>query len=130
MPGPIVDLDRLAMILVEASFFGDRRAAEKWGITARTVHNYRKRLNTDAEFSKLFNLKRQEYQQDWIEDIPATVRNGIQWLSQAFNKLEPTAENVHAITGAIKILTEIGLTKELVDARLGKFSLPERTEDN
>jgi hypothetical protein len=121
MAAPTVDLERASLILVEAMFYGDKRAAKKWQIAPVTVERYRKRLNTDSELKALVVKKRREYEQDWVKDIPIAVRGGIQWLSQAFLDLEPTAENVHAVAGAIKLLTEIGLTKELIDARLGKL---------
>lgn len=117
-----VDYPKLALILVEALYFGDKRTAARWGITNRTVVNYRNRLNDDAELSNLFLLKKSQFETDWASKIPASILAGIDYLGEAAKQTDYSPETIHAIAGAVKILAEIGLTKELIDARIGKFN--------
>ena len=124
-----LDYDRVTSILVEALFFGDARTAKRWGITRQTVINYRNRLEEDSELLRSFTLKKQAFEDNWASEIPAAVKAGIHYLLEAFGKLEYNAENMYAITGAIKILAEMGLTKDIIDARLAGYSRENRTED-
>ncbi len=129
MAKPSVDIDRAAMILVEAAFFGDVRASEKWGIHKRTVENYRKRLEDDNRLVALFHLKREAFLTDWIETLPVAIRAGTQYLIESFqvaNRGDP--EVIHAVAGAMKVMAEIGITKEMLDAKLGRLG-QDRTED-
>ncbi len=128
--GPLVsrNLDRVAMILVEASFFGDKQAAEKWGISPTTVANYRRRLNlnTDKGLVELFDQKRQEFENNWTQKIPLAIMAGTDALIKAFQEADlKDPAVIHSIAGAMKIMTEIGLAKEVIDVRLGKFDRPD-----
>lgn len=44
---------RAAMILCDAILMGDRITAEKWGITQRSIQNYRHRLQNDERIVQL-----------------------------------------------------------------------------
>lgn len=48
MPKTVFDADKAAKLLVEATMFGDAKAAEKFKVTPRTLRNYRKRLSEDT----------------------------------------------------------------------------------
>jgi len=129
MPNTLIDIDRVTMILVEAAFFGDVKTSEKWGIHKRTVENYRKRLKDDAKLVALFNLKKEMFLSDWVETLPVAIRAGTQYLIESFqvaNRGDP--EVIHAVAGAMKILAEIGITKEMLDVKLGRLE-QNRTED-
>lgn len=126
-----LDHDRVALILVEALFLGNVRAAEKWGITDRTIRNYRSRLKDDTALSDCFRMKKAEYEQNWVSDIPAAIKVGTQFLIKAFQEADHTQpEVIHAVAGAMKILAEIGLTKELIDVKLGKLDRGDGTADS
>lgn len=122
------DYPRLALILVEALFFGDKRTAQRWGITGRTIVNYRYRLAEDEELSRLFYLKKTEFESNWAKDIPAAIMAGISFLGEAAKQNDYSPEMIHAIAGAVKILAEVGLTKEIIDARIGKLDRPDGEE--
>ena len=82
-PLTLVDYPRIALILVEALFYGDKRTAKRWGITNRTVENYRYRLNDNEELSNLFNEYRQQFESNWAAKIPAAIIAGIDYLGEA-----------------------------------------------
>jgi hypothetical protein len=100
---PIVSNDsKIALILVQAMFYGDKAAANDWGISRRTVDNYRRKLTTDAELVKLFNITRDEFCKNWLEDAPIAIRTAIKWIT-------------------IKTLVEVQLTKDTFDVRLAEY---------
>ncbi len=84
MAKTLADADKMAMILVEAVFFGDKRTAEKWGIHRSTVSRYRTRLDTDKKLEALFTLKRQQFEVNWTQRIPIAIIAGTDALIKAF----------------------------------------------
>lgn len=116
-----IDYNRAATILVEAIWLGDQRTAKKWGITQRTIIRYRNKLETDDELSQLVTYKNDVFTNDWAAGIPSAIRAAISFLQEAAMKANPEDPAViHAVAGALKMLAEVGLTKEVIDARLGR----------
>lgn len=118
-----INVDRATNVLVEAVFFGDKEAASRYGLSVRTVDNYRRRVNTDKDFALLFKQKKAEFEKNWADEIPMAIRAGTRFLLKSFQEADyKDATVIHAIAGAMKILTEIGLAKEIIDVRLGEYS--------
>ena len=125
-----LNYERAALVLVEAVYYGDRVASERWGISVRSINRYRHRLATDPELAELVRLKKEAFERDWIEEMPAAIRAGVRFLTNAFGASDPTdPDAIHAVAGAIKILAEVGLTKEIIDARLGRHDRSNREEN-
>lgn len=121
-----LNYDRASAILVEAAFFGDVATARRWGVHTRTIENYRQRMDSDTQLVSLFQSKKESFESDWAKDIPMALRSAIRFLQTASQSVEVTPESIHAVAGAAKILAEIGLTKEIIDARLGRHDRPDR----
>lgn len=120
-----INIDRAAMVLVEAIFYGDKATADRYGITTRTVENYRKRLKDgkNEKLSEVFYQKKTEFERDWVSEIPAAIRAGTRFLLRSYQEADHTdAAVIHAVAGAMKILTEIGLAKEIIDVRLSEYN--------
>lgn len=116
----VLNRERAAMVLVEAVFFGDQSAADRYSLTKRTVRGYRERLSTDKELSSLFQIKKDAFESGWAEEIPAAMRQGTRFIIRAAQEGDASdPDMVHSIAGAMKILAEIGLTKEILDVRYG-----------
>lgn len=125
-----LDYDRVATILVESIYFGDVPTAKRWGLSTRTIERYRKRLNEDDKLSGFVALKKERFESNWAEEIPAAIRNGTRFLIKSFQEADPKdADSIHAVAGAMKILAEIGLTKEIIDVRLGRYNRENGEED-
>ncbi len=108
-----------SIILVEAAFFGDKTTAAKYGISPRTIHRYRKRLNEDAQLSALVKIKKDRMEQEWAKEMPAAIRASIDFLRKAANSAKTDdPDAIHAVAGALKILSEVAMTKKVIDARL------------
>ena len=76
-------LNRIAMILVEASLFGDNRAAQNAGLTRATIINYKKKLSSDPELSQIFTLKKQELEDNWVNEVASTLLAGMDYIKRA-----------------------------------------------
>ncbi len=118
-----INVDRATSVLVEALYFGDKEAARHYDLSIRTINNYRTRVNTDEDFAQSFKQKKEEFERNWADEIPAAIRAGTRFLLKSFQEADHKDPIViHAVAGAMKILTEIGLAKEIIDVRLGEYS--------
>lgn len=115
------DYDRAAMILTEAAYRGDQETARRWGISERTIYNYRKRVETDEKLAELFAAKKAAFERGWADELPASIRAAIEFLKRASQQADQRDPSViHAIAGALKIQTEVAITKDILDARLAR----------
>lgn len=114
-----LNYEKAAMVLVESDFFGDEEVATRWGITTRTIRNYRNRLAIDPQLSALFQVKRQLFAASWIDDASKTLKISLGELSRRVRIAtnEEDAKVIHAIAGAAKIVGELKIAHDaLMDA--------------
>lgn len=124
------DYDRAAAILVEAAYYGDQKAAQRWDISERTIYNYRKRAKTDEKLSDLFKSKRATFERSWADELPGSIKAGIDFLKRAAQSADHNNPDViHAIAGALKIQAGVAVTKDILDARLARERGPTDTPD-
>ena len=124
------DPTRMALILVHALYSTDKAAAREYGVSERTIENYRKRLGTDVELTEIFILKKAEVEQDWVARIGPAIFSSVDYLEQAAKEISKTdPDAVHAVAGALKILAEISMTREIMNARLTRYIDESRTKD-
>jgi hypothetical protein len=125
-----LDYDRAAAILVEAAYRGDDETVKKWGVSRQSIYNYRNRLENDPKLLHTFTLLKKEYDTNWANDIPAAIRSGIDFLGRASKEADPKdPDAIHAVAGAVKILAEVGMTKAILDVRLGGLFGEDGAED-
>jgi uncharacterized protein YaiE (UPF0345 family) len=98
---------------------GDRAAAEKWEVSTRTIEDWRSRLPEDEKLRAEFNKKKRSRENSWAVEIPETIKAALGFIKSATNHADPAdPEAVKAISGALKVLLDIDLTKQVLDARL------------
>lgn len=113
--------EKAAVILAESSLYGDKSTAEKWGITTKTIRNYRARLTVNSQLSLIFQLKKQQLESTWAAELPLALKAGIDFLKRASQSADPNdSEAVKAITQSIKVLTEVMMTREVLDRRFAQ----------
>lgn len=111
--------DKAARILLDAATIGDRAACDKHEISLRTLQRYRSRLADDQELSRAVASKKAIQDKQWAQEIPAAIAAGIDFLKRAAQDCDSShPDAVHAIAGAVKILSEVSLTRDVIDARL------------
>lgn len=119
MANPNFDSDKAARILLDAISMGDRAACDKWQISTRTLVRYRERMNGDNSLAQAVREKKALQDRAWASEIPSAISSCVEFLraaSQEVSKTDPEA--IHAVAGSLKILSEVLITREVIDARL------------
>lgn len=111
--------DRAASALVDALFVGDKEAAAKWDCSTRSIEEWRVRMKEDGDLLLAFNAKKRSREKTWAGDIPEAIASGLKFIKDATSHADPAdPEAIKAITQAVKVLMDIDLTKQILDARL------------
>jgi hypothetical protein len=97
-------------VLFEAAFSRDQPVADKYGITVRTITNYRARLERDLILAGLVAAKRRAFEQvtrglppaltealERLDEMAAFARGG-GWISPS--SLEAVSERLRSVLGA------------------------------
>jgi hypothetical protein len=109
---PKLKPERIAQIVAEADLFGVAKTVERWGITDRTIRNYRARINDEPELADIFRSKKKELSVAWLETSSQSMLHAIAHAGKLMEKVETlSAEKapgaLHAVTGYIKIVGEL-----------------------
>jgi hypothetical protein len=111
--------ERAASALVDAIFSGDKAAAEKWDVSTRSIEEWRVRLKEDSELEAQFKIKKKAREKSWAGEIPHTIEEGLKFIKDATKHADPAdPQAINAITSALKVLMDVDLTKQVLDARL------------
>ena len=111
--------DKASSALVDAIFMGDRAAAQKWEVSTRTVEEWRSRLHTDEKLQAEFKRKKRLRENAWATEIPETIKAGLKFIKDATSHCDPAdPDAVKAIASSLKILLDVDLTKQVLDAKL------------
>lgn len=116
MANPKRDNHKAARALVDAALQGDAQACASHGIALRTLQNYRKLLETDDELALFYaELSRTVTTQSWADELNLTLTGAIRKQGAMIRGLkDDTADNIVAVTGAIKALSEIAITRDVL----------------
>lgn len=111
--------ERAAQALTDAILMGDEAAAKKYEVSVRSIQEWRSRLHTDPVLVESFAKKKRLQDDAWADEIPAMLKAGIKYLKDAAQQCDPRdPDSVHAIAGAIKIVSEVEQVRKVIDARL------------
>lgn len=119
--------ERVAEILVDAYLTRkDAVTAKKHGISVKSLYNYRKRLDEDAELAELFREKKAVASDGWADEVPGAMRASVTFLREAAERGERAdPEMVHAIAGSMKLLSEVASTWKFLELKLLNTSKPQ-----
>ena len=106
-----LDRERAAAVIFEAAFSRDHLVAEKYGITTRTITNYRRRLDRDVALAGLVAARRGAFEQatrglppvliealERLDEMAAQARAGQPVSAEA---LESISEALRSVLGAL-----------------------------
>lgn len=112
-----LDKSRAAEILVDAIYLGDDRAADKWGVTSRTIRRYRDRCAADPELSAFVQQKRSVNEANWAPELARALKVTIRKLAHFVETVDnPTLEAAREIRLLFKDLAEIQVMREVLGA--------------
>lgn len=114
--------ERAAQIIAEAVMGGITATCDKYGISQRTFHRWRARLTAgDTILAEKVTVKMAALERDWAEELPEAIRAAIAFLKRSgevADAKDPQA--IHSVAGALKILTDVTLSRRLIDAKIAK----------
>lgn len=113
-----------AAILVEALYTTDKDTCEKYGISIRSLQNYRQRLATDAELALIFARRQKDSYSLWVDEVPVALFKAIKFIGQAADSVSVDANYrrnpmvIEAVAGALKLVAEVHFANKVITARL------------
>lgn len=110
--------ERIAAILADASVLGDAAAAEKHGVSERTIKRYRQRHADSPSVSPLVTQYKEAIAADWIEqttDARARILNKVLALVDI-------ADDLHKVVGALKIVHDANVSERIIRGGLSADS--------
>ena len=110
------DNEKAAKILAEAALLrNDAKVCERWGITTRTLQNYRAALAEDGELSASFiNLLKATETQDWLTQLDATMQSVLKKIADGLELFAPESfSDLVSLAGIIDTLSEIRLSRDM-----------------
>lgn len=119
-----------ASVLLAALFGTDDKACKQYGVSLRSLQNWRKRLATDQEFAELFATKKRTFDAAWADKLPIALSRGIQLITECADAIAADVQMrknpnvIAAIAGAIKICADVHYTGKLIDARIADGNRP------
>ena len=114
--------ERVALALLHALYSSDKEAAKLYGISTRTIEKYRRHLGIDEELTAIFLLKKEIFERDWVGRTAPAIIEAIDFLQRAAQSADPKdPDAIHAMAGALKILSEISMIKQIIDARMDQY---------
>ncbi len=117
-----VDIDRAAEILVQSIYQSDKQTAREWGISTKTIQNYRKRMSEDDSLSIAFQRKRELVESSWVDKIGGALLKTINFIERASEEMDTSdPEALHAVTGSFKILAQTDIARMMINARYGNI---------
>ena len=116
-----MNADRIAAALVAAALLGDKRAAEKHGVTTRTLRRWRTRAARDVELSAIVREKRDAVERAWAAEIPEALAADLDLIRRtAVETRNRSPEMVRAMAVAVKVISEVAVTWRILEARLAR----------
>ncbi len=107
-----------ARVLADAAMRGDAEAASKHGVSLRPVQKYRTRARRDPAKAAEAMQKIDQVNRDWTAQAQDDLKAMCARLRDMCAKVKPTPEGVHAVAGAIKILSEATNARVFLEAKL------------
>jgi len=126
---PKFNYERAATALAEAAFTDDLTASQRHGVSLRTLERYRSRLRTDEKLAAFVAAKKAALEREWASSLAPAIREAIRFLQRAAREADPGDPNaIYAVAGALKILSEVFMTREVIGARLAGTDRAQRAE--
>lgn len=110
-----------AHAVVAAVTHGDRVAAERAGISVRSLERWRAELSSDPDVAALVVARRARAVSVWSDKLDAALSASCDFIERAAEVLDPAdAGAVRAMTKALGTLAEVQQRKRILDERLGE----------
>jgi hypothetical protein len=114
----VFDPEKAARALLDAALMGDGKAAKKHGVDRVTLFRWRERMASDPILQHKVSERKAMIDQKWGEELDGAIANAVDFLNRATETASPAEpEAIAAITNSLKVLADIRLTVDVVNAR-------------
>lgn len=104
---------RAARILVDAFALGDKTAADKHGVSEKSVQRYRQRLEEDGQLSALVRRLQARAHRDWSASRLNFLRGGIDKLNALV--AEADVSQIRDVAEAVKVVGELQVASDALN---------------
>lgn len=117
--------DFAAAVLIAAVYTSDADACSKYGVTTRTLQNYRKRLISDRLLSECFATRKAKLDDAWVEDFIGPLKQGAEVIASCFKEMKQNPKAfqnpmlIDAVSNALRTIADIVLTNKAINAQFG-----------
>lgn len=120
---PAFNRERAAAVLVDAAFRGDKRAAKRHGVTEQSVFLWRKRMATDKALLDIFNVMHKRACERWADGLAPAIVAATAFIQEAAaaNHVDDP-QKLQAVSEALRVVSDVKLTNEVLNARLAQLS--------
>lgn len=119
-----------AGVLVMAAYTSDDVATKKYGVSLRSLQNWRRLLQTDAEFAELFATKARLANKRWADDFLVPLRKAAVVIDEAFEEIRKNPRAllnpmlITAVAEAAATCADIVITNEAINAQFSNQDQP------
>lgn len=120
-----IDPDLLAQTLAYASLHGDQAASKHFKISIRTLQRARANPDQCVQLADIVTHKKDVLLDKWAGSVPSALADCVAFVQQATQNLsaaDPVA--LHAISSAIKALSEAQMNREVLEIWLEQNRTP------
>ena len=108
--------DRKALIVSYAAIHGDEPTSQQFKVSVRSIQRYRREAGESDTLSQSVAHKKDLVIAKWTEGAPSAVTACVAFVARAARDGDHRdPQMVHAIAGAIKILSEAMANREVLD---------------
>jgi hypothetical protein len=123
MPPGARKVELAARVLVAAMVKGDREVAQEYGVSRRSIQRWRSIITKDPEGELATSVakKKEAVEGDWAAKIPTAIESCLDFIEKAAREGDPKDPDLlRSVAGALKMVSEVQISKVLMDARLSK----------
>lgn len=118
-----------ARLILDSIALGRKEAARKHGVSERTLSRAVAAAKADPEVAQAVRDKRAaldaEKDAEWRRQAPAALESAVRFLQRAAEQADPKApEAIHAVAGALKLLSAEMMGWKALDVRLARSAGP------
>lgn len=131
MAKPEFNQEFAANALLEALVTTDEKACKRYGITDRTLRNYKRRLESDPVFSAFFRNRKKIFDDRWADRLVPMLLSGIETIHEITRKVreDPSVwrnpQMLDSLTRALEVASDVSFTSRIIDARINENRTPD-----
>ena len=126
--GKNFDYERAANVLFGCLLNGVKQAAKDFGVSERTVSNYKVRLAKDPYLAHLYLQRKNAYDAELSTRLTKACNGCLDFIERATQSADLSPEMLHSVVGALKITSSVKTMDRLLNEKLNKLEQIDQSE--